>query len=93
MSLCDCPGRVIQCQLSSMAYLVLDLGVAPRWGHILRHGGGIWGVWRLRECSEESLDGEVGDAGHVRYTVMRATAAVIGRCGRWAFFPAMYKTQ
>jgi len=77
-----------------MAYLVLDLGVAPRWGHILRHGGGIWGGGgRLRECSDESLDREVGDAGHVRYTVMRATAAVIGRCGGWAFFPAMYKTE
>jgi hypothetical protein len=61
-----------------MAYLVLDLGIAPRWGHILRHGGGIGGVWRLREWNEESLDGEVGDACHVRCTVMRAVAVAIG---------------
>lgn len=27
-------------ELGPMAYLVLDIGVTPRWGHILRHCGG-----------------------------------------------------
>jgi hypothetical protein len=41
-----------------MAYLVLDLGVAPRWGHILRHDGGnglFWGSWMQNEESPEKL--------------------------------------
>lgn len=40
MSVCWVRRALGARKLGCMAYLVLDLSVAPRWGHILRHCDG-----------------------------------------------------
>lgn len=69
-----------------LAYLVLDRGIAPHWGHILGHDGGGVGLGRMGRCTGS----EVGDRRVRVKSRDLGRAVVIGWQERTDFFDRIY---